>query len=221
MIRIILADDHPVVRDGVKVLLSLESDMIVVGEADDAPATIQSVASHQPDVLLLDLKMPGFEELDLIARVLKASRKTRILVYSGIQSEATIVAALRAGASGYCLKSGSPEELVRGIRELAVGRTFLGSALHSVCRKPVGSAVEDPFDSLTDRELATLRLASVGLSNTEIAKQMQISPRTVEHHRASVMQKLSLRSHSHLVLYAMRRGMIHMDEGEASSAFRD
>ena len=207
-ITIVLADDHAVVRSGLRLLLERAGGMRVVSEAGDAEAALRTVLGHKPAVLVLDLNMPGpLTSLDAIPRVAEASPGTRVVVLTMQEDPEFARHALRAGAAGYVLKEAADSELVEAVRRAAAGETYLnprlGAALAAAPPEPAG-----PPDDLTDREVEVLRLIALGHTNTEIAAQLYLSVRTVETHRAHIQQKLRLSTRAELVRYALERGLL-------------
>lgn len=212
MIRIILADDHQVVRKGFKALLSLEPDMEIVGEAGDGLDTIKLVEQLHPDILVLDLMMAGITGLEVIRQLSKKNSKIGTVILSMHSNEAYVLEALRSGAKAYILKESPPEELVKAIREVNAGRRYLSAplserAIAAYTQKTEVKTVE-PYDQLTTREREILQLAAQGHTNNEIASRLYISPRTVETHRTNLMRKLSLHNHSQLIQFAILHGLI-------------
>jgi two-component system response regulator NreC len=206
-ITIVLADDHQVVRAGLRLLLQGEEGMHVVGEVGDAEAALRMVAARRPDVLVLDLNMPGETSLSAIPRVPEASDRTRVVVLTMQDDPAWAREAMQAGASGYVLKEAADEELVAAVRAAADGQTYLnprlGAKLAATPPAPSG-----PPDDLTDREVDILRLIALGHTNTEIAAQLYLSVRTVESHRAHIQQKLGRTTRAELVRYALDHGFV-------------
>jgi DNA-binding NarL/FixJ family response regulator len=212
MTRIALADDHPIVRQGLRSLLEKEPGFSVVGEASDGLKVADLVDKTQADVLVLDLLMPGLGGLDVARDVARRSPKTRIVVLSMHSSEAFVLQALRNGASAYVLKDASMTELVTAVRQVLAGRRYLSfrlseRAIEAYINRADGGAV-DIYETLTAREREVLHLAAEGLSNPAIGKRLNISVRTAEAHRAHIMQKLGLRNRTELIAYALRRGLI-------------
>ena len=212
MTRIVLADDHPIVRQGLRSLLEKEPAFSVVGEASDGLKVADLVEETKADVLVLDLLMPGLGGLDVIREVVRRSAKTRIVVLSMHSSEAFVLRALRNGASAYVLKDSSTTELVMAVRQVQAGGRYLSSrlserAIESYIDRADRGAV-DIYETLTTREREVLHLAAEGLSNPAIGDRLHISPRTAELHRAHIMQKLGLRNRTELIAYALRRGLI-------------
>jgi two-component system response regulator NreC len=212
MTRILLADDHPIVREGLRSLLEKEPGFSVVGETADGLKVADLVEKTQAEVLVLDLLMPGLGGLDVAREVARRSPKTRIVVLSMHSSEAFVLRALRNGASAYVLKDSSMTELVRAVREVLAGRRYLSSrlserAIETYINRADGGAV-DIYETLTTREREVLHLAAEGLSNPAIGERLHISARTAEVHRAHIMEKLGLRNRTDLIAYALRRGLI-------------
>ncbi len=212
MIKIVLADDHQIVRKGFKALLSVEPDFKIVGEAGDGFETVKQVEQLQPDVLVLDLMMAGINGLEVTRQLIKKNNKLGIVILSMHSNEAYVLDALRSGARAYILKESPPEELVTAIREVHNGRRYLSSplterAIDAYTQKTEVQTV-DPYEQLTTREREVLQLAAQGHTNNEIATHLYISPRTVETHRTNLMRKLSLHNHAQLIQYAFQRGLI-------------
>ncbi|MBW8012131.1 MAG: response regulator transcription factor [Chloroflexi bacterium] len=220
MIKILVADDHPVVRKGLVALLDTKEDFSVVGEAADGIEAVELADRLKPDVLILDMMMPGFNGLEVTRQVSELSPKTNIIILSIQSSEAYVLNALRAGAIGYVLKNSPPDILAEAVRSAAAGRFFLGPplserAVEIYIQKSRGEdsevAPDDPYESLTRREREILHLVVDGSTSTEIAKRLSISPRTVETHRANFMRKLNLHKKSELFNFALERGILHRD----------
>lgn len=214
-ITIVLADDHHVVRQGLRSLLETEPDLQVVGEASDGLEAIQLVENLHPDILVLDLMMRGMNGLEVAREVGKRSTGTRIVILSMYDNEAYVLGALRAGAKAYVLKESSSDELVQAIREAIIGHRYLSSslserAIDAYMQKVEGNAL-DPYDTLTSREREVLHLAAQGCTNAEMAVRLFISRRTVEAHRANMMQKLGLHTQTDLIRYALQRGILPPD----------
>jgi DNA-binding NarL/FixJ family response regulator len=214
-LRLVLADDHPVVREGLRALLDSEPDFEVVGQAQNGDEVVALVAHLQPDLVVLDLMMAGRSGLDVTQELTEGSPETRVLILSMHASEAYVLEALRRGASGYALKQAEPSELARGIREVAAGRRYLSPplserALEAYTRRAAEPA--DAYDSLSQREREVLKLVAEGETNAAIGEHLCISTRTVETHRAHVMKKLGLRTHVELAVYAVRRGIVPQEQ---------
>lgn len=212
MIKIILADDHQVVRKGLKALLSSDPDFEITGEAGDGLETVKMAEELQPDVLVLDLMMPGINGLEVTRQMNKKNPRIGIVILSMHSNEAYVLEALRSGAKAYILKESPPEELVRAIKEVSAGRRYLSAPLTERAIEAYTQKTEtkpmDPFNQLTTRELEILQLAAQGNTNSEIAARLFISPRTVETHRTNLMRKLNLLNHSQLIQFAIQHGII-------------
>lgn len=214
MITIVLADDHPVVRQGLRVLLEAEPDFAIVGEVADGLEVAPLVERLKPNVLVLDLMLPGLNGLEVTRQVHQRTPQTRVIILSMYGNEAYVLEALRKGAAGYVLKAASGAELVRGVREVIAGRRYLSpplsdSAIEAYVERGK-TAPLDAYETLTTREREVLHLAAEGRSNTEVAARLGISARTAETHRANLMRKLGLHSQTELVRYAIQRGIIPM-----------
>lgn len=215
MTTIVIAEDHHVVRDGLRALLAAQKDFQLVGEAADGLEAAQLVEKLQPDVLVLDLTLPRLHGLEVARQVKKSSPKTRVLILSMHANEAYVLEALRNDAAGYLLKDSTGAELVRAVRDVVAGRRYLSGSLSELAiqayiqRKTTDTA-QDMYEALTDREREVLHLAAEGLNNPDIAGKLFISPRTAETHRANVMRKLNFRTQTDLVRFAIRRGILPM-----------
>jgi DNA-binding NarL/FixJ family response regulator len=215
-LSIVLADDHPVVLLGMRTLLEPEPDFSIVGEAGDGLETTRLVERLQPDVLVLDLMMPGLNGLEALRIVRQRSSRTRVVVLSMHSSNAFVAEALKNGATGYVLKGSCEEDLVRAVREVGAGRRFLSAP---VTERAIEAYIEqsrsaelDPHETLTPREREVLQLAAEGKTSSETAARLHVSHRTVENHRANLMRKLGLQNQSELVRYALRRRLIPLEE---------
>ena len=206
-ITIVIADDHRVVRSGLRLLLDSEEDFEVLAESGDVPSTERRVAAHHPDVLILDLNMSGDSSLASIPRLRQDVPDTQIVVLTMQSDPAFAREALRAGAIGYVLKEAADTELVQAVRLAAAGRTYLtpelGARLAAEPAAPAG-----PPDDLSARELEVLRLIALGHTNGEIAEQLCLSVRTVESHRAHLQRKTGRTSRADLVAYARDHGLL-------------
>lgn len=212
-ITIVLGDDHKIVLRGLRALLEAQPGFQVIGEATDGLKVAGLVERLKPDVLVLDLVMPGLGGFDVTRRLAKRQPKTHIVILSMYSSEAHVAEALRSGASAYVLKDASAEDLVTAIREAAADRRFLSAPfsndlIESFLSRPGGI---DPYDTLTPREREVLHLVAEGLTSGAIASRLFISPRTAESHRANLMRKLGLRSRTDLVRFAFQRGLVPLE----------
>jgi two-component system, NarL family, response regulator NreC len=207
-ITIVLADDHVVVRSGLRMVLERAGGFEVVSEAGDANAALRTVLGHKPAILVLDLNMPGeLTSLEAIPRVREVSPATRVVVLTMQDDPEFARRALRAGAAGYVLKEAADDELVEAVRSVAAGGTYLNPRLGAMlaAAPPERSG---PPDDLTDREVEVLRLIALGHTNAEIAQELYLSVRTVESHRAHIQQKLGRSTRAELVRYALDHGFV-------------
>jgi two-component system response regulator NreC len=210
-ITLVLADDHTVVRSGLRLLLEAEGDMRVLSEAGDVEGAIRAVLGHKPHVLVLDLNMPGAStSLEAMPRFSEASPETRVVVLTMQEDPQFAREALRNGALGYVLKEAADAELVEAIRRAAAGETYLNPRLGAALAAAPPDATGPP-DDLSEREAEVLRLIALGHTNTEIGKQLFLSVRTVESHRAHIQQKLRVSSRAQLVQYALEHDMLSGD----------
>jgi two-component system response regulator NreC len=215
---IVLGDDHKIVLRGLRALLDGQFGFSVIGEATDGLKVTSLVERLKPDVLVVDLMMPGLSGFDVTRRVAKRFPKTHVVILSMYSSEAHVVEALRSGAMAYVLKDASAEELVSAIREAAMGRRFLSAPfsndfIETYLNRPGGI---DPYETLTPREREVLHLVAEGHTSVEIAGRLFISPRTAESHRANLMRKLGLRSRTDLVRFAFQRGIVPLETSGAT-----
>jgi two-component system, NarL family, response regulator NreC len=215
-LSIVLADDHQVVRSGLRTLLEADLGAQIVGEAADGLEAVQLVEHLQPDILIVDLMMPGLTGLEVARRVRQRSRQIGIIVLSMHAAESYVREALRAGATGYVLKESPAAEVVQAVRAAAEGRRFLSPALSERLIdsyiQQSSTTTEDPYELLTDREREVLYLAALGQTGPEIAERLSLSVRTVENYRAGVLRKLDLHNQTDLVRYAIKRGIIALDD---------
>jgi DNA-binding NarL/FixJ family response regulator len=210
VIRVVVADDHAIVRAGVRAVLTGESDIVVVGEAADAASTIESVERHRPDLVLVDLSMPGSCGADIVSRIRRRFATTKILVLTMHATTESVTAALDAGAHGYVVKGSGLEDLVFALRAVAGGERFLDATASKRVAEADDAAVTSTgeLDQLTPREREVMRLVATGCTNREIARLLAISPKTVDTHRTSLMRKLDLHDVQALTRLAMRRGLV-------------
>src|SRR5579872_4978456 len=212
MIRILIADDHGIVRTGLKLLLDRISEMEVVGEAADGREAVRLAAELQPDIVIMDIAMPLLNGLQA-AQVIRENARTGVIFLSMHTDESYIVKALDAGARGYLLKDNADEDIERAIRSVAVGKPFFSPVdcpgmLEDDVRLMRKRGVQDSYDLLTEREREILQLLAEGKSNKEAAAVLNLRPYTVETHRTNMMQKLGLHNTAEIVLYAVRKGII-------------
>lgn len=215
-IRILIVDDHGVVRRGLRTLLVLEADFDIVGEANDGVKAIEAAERLGPDVVLLDLEMPRLDGVQSIPRILEVSPGSKILVLTGFANDEKVFPAIKAGALGYLLKDSSPEELIAAIRDVNRGE----SRLHPQIARKVLDELSHPADRpktsdpLTPREVEVIRLMALGLGNQEIADELVIGESTVRNHVSSILGKLHLANRTQAALYALRRGLASLDESD-------
>lgn len=213
-IRVLIVDDHMVVRTGIRALLTTEPDIAVVGEACDGSQAIGEAARLQPDVILMDLVMPGVDGISAIEQIVAGQPSARILVLTSFEADDKVFPAIRAGALGYTLKDFGPGELVRAIQRVYRG----DSSLHpTIARKVLQELANPPkrpptADPLTEREVEVLRLVARGESNQEIAASLGIGEGTVRRHVSAILSKLRLASRTQAALYALREGLASLDE---------
>ena len=214
-VTILLADDHQVVRQGLRALLEVEPDFQVVGEAGNGLEAVQLVERLKPNVLILDLMMPDLNGLEVARQISQRAAETRIVVLSMHSNEAYVLEAMRNGASCYVLKDSSGADLVLAVREAIANRRYLSPPLSTraidAYVEKAQTAAMDPYETLTTREREVLQLAAQGLTNAEIATRLSISPRTAETHRANVMRKLALNTQIDMIRFALKRGILPMD----------
>ena len=214
-IRVLIADDHAILREGVRALLRLSDDIEVVGEASDGREAIEACQRLEPDVVLLDINMPGLGGLEAAMTIRKESPRTRILVLTQYDDREYVARFLKLGVSGYVLKKTAGVELASAIRSVHRGGLVLDPevARQALNEPPAASAAagEDPYESLTPREKQVLRLVAEGHSNKEIAEELDISVKTAMSHREHVMEKLGFHSRTELIKFALRKGVIRMD----------
>jgi two-component system response regulator NreC len=212
----VLADDHAVVRAGLRALLERSGEFTVLSEAEDVEAAVRSVLGHKPDVVVLDLNMPGtLTSLQAIPEMATASPNTRVVILTMQENPDLARQSLRAGAAGYVLKDAGDDELVAAIKEVARGGTYLNPSLGAALAAAPPAAHGRP-DDLTEREVQVLRLLALGHTNAEIGDQLFLSMRTVEAHRSRIQQKLNRFSRAELVRYAFDHGLLTDEGGPAA-----
>lgn len=212
-IRILLVDDHAIFRAGLRVLLELYPDYEVVGEAGDGREALAQVRDLSPDIVLMDIAMPGLDGLTATRLILEENPQCKVIVLTQLENREYITPALKVGAAGYVLKRAADEELIRAIRAAYQGQAYLdpevtGIVVDDYCRHLDGTLGGDPYETLTDREREVLILTAKGHTNREIAELLYISPKTVDFHRTNLMRKLGLHKRTELTRYAIRRGLI-------------
>jgi two-component system, NarL family, response regulator NreC len=213
-VRIVIADDHTIMRSGLRLLLEREPDFVVVGEAGDGRAATEAVEQHSPDVVVLDIAMPNLNGIEAAARITASHPKTAIIILSMHSDETYVLRALRVGARGYLLKDSAESDLIAAVRTVMKGRTFFSPAISNMLVEDYIRAirergVDDSYELLTSRERELLQLVAEGKTTKEIAAELSLSASTVDTHRGNIMRKLNVNSLAELVLYATRRGIIH------------
>ena len=212
-VRILLADDHTLVRQGLRKLLEERPDWEVIAEAGDGREAVRLAEQHKPDVAILDVAMPLLNGIEATRQITKRVPSTRVLVLSMHADEAYVTQILQAGATGYLLKDSADVDLLKAVGEAALGRSFFSPAIARVMlddyvRQLADKGVTDRYESLSEREREIFQLIAEAKTNKEIAALLNVSPSTVETHRAHIMEKLDLHSAAEIVLYAVRRGVI-------------
>lgn len=213
-IRVFVAEDHVVVRAGLVALIATEDGLEVVGQASDGLEAVQKVRECQPDVILMDLGMPKLDGIGAITAIRQEHPKARVLVLTSFIEDEKVFAALKAGALGYLLKESSPDDLLRGIRAVHRGESWLhptiAAKLVRELSAPQAAPLEDP---LTERELEVLRLVAQGLANKVIADRLNITERTARTHVSNILEKLHLANRTQATLYAIKKGIVENPEG--------
>jgi len=202
-ISVLIVDDHPVVRQGLRVLLEVQDGITVAGEAADGPAALAQAAEHAPDVILLDLKLPGLDGLAVLAELTAQQSPSRVLVLTSVTEPSSAVAAVRAGAAGVLYKDVDPDALVRAIRAVHDGHLLLAPEAAGSLLRPAGGGRGGP-DALTSREREVLAELARGRSNREIARDLHVSEKTVKTHVSSVLAKLGVQDRTQAALIAVR-----------------
>jgi NarL family two-component system response regulator LiaR len=209
-ISVLIADDHPVVRRGLRTFLELQDDMRVAGEAADGREAVAEVERLLPDVVLMDLVMPGVDGIEAIRRIRALSPSTKVIVLTSFSEDDKVFPSIKAGAAGYLLKDVEPQELGRAIRSVHAGEGLLHPTVAArLMRELAGD--RDEADTLTDREQEVLRLIARGLSNKAIAAELVVSEKTVKTHVSNILAKLHLADRTQAALYAVKRRLVELD----------
>jgi len=215
-ISIVLADDHTILRQGLRALLEAEADFSVVADTGDGLEVLGLVDTFHPNIVVLDLEMPGVKGLEVTRQIQKQHKETRVVILSMYAKEAYVLEALKNGASGYVLKGSEVQDLILAIRRAISGQRYLSPPLSEraidVYLESATGQILDPFETLTNRERQILHLAAEGFSSTEIANRLVISTRTVETHRSRMMRKLGLKNQVDLIRYSIKTGIISLEE---------
>jgi len=214
-VTLILADDHPIVRQGLRHLLEGEPGFLILAEAGDGLEALRLVELLKPKILIVDMMMPGLNGLEVLRRVKKISPSTRTIVLSMQSADAYVVEALKNGAAGYVLKETGPSELVKAVQEVNLGNQFLSAKLSERFQnsgREIQDTPLDAYETLTAREREIFQMTVEGLTSQEIGEKLMISPRTVEIHRSNLTAKLGIKNQSDLIRLAIKRGIISMDE---------
>jgi two-component system response regulator NreC len=212
-IRLLIGDDHTLVRQGLRKILEERSDWTVVAEVGDGRQAVTQALELKPDVAILDVGMPLLNGIDAAQQIVRRLPETRVLILSMHSDEAYVTRALQAGAKGYMLKDSADQDLLRAVAAVAAGQSFFSPAvaklmLDDYVRRVAGTKATDRYASLSEREREIFQLVAEGRTNREVAEILSISPATVETHRAHILQKLDVHNTAELVLYAVRRGII-------------
>lgn len=213
MTRILLADDHGIVRQGLRAVLARDTSLEVIGESGDGREAVRLAEALQPNVVIMDISMPQLNGIEAAKQIVKASPRTHIIILSMHSDETYLIRALQAGVKGYLLKESAEEDLIRAVRTVAQGKTFFSPAvtnalLADYMRDMQQRNLRDSYDLLTEREREVLQLLAEGRSNKEAATVLDVSTNTVETHRTNLMQKLGLHNTAEIVLYAVRKKII-------------
>lgn len=215
--KVLIADDHALVREGARQALQGLPDAEVVGLAEDGESALRLAQRHRPDVLLLDISMPGLNGIDVIPLLKRTCPQTRIVVLSIHQKEVFVQQALAAGALGYVLKTAPISDVINAVRAVAKGNYFLSAKIEAAVvsgyvKKPDALPAQHGYDTLTEREQQVFRLVVQGRSNRQIGELLALSPRTVEKHRAAILHKLDVRDTVDMVRYAVKLGILDPDD---------
>jgi two-component system, NarL family, response regulator NreC len=212
-LRLALADDHTIMRSGLRLLLERESDFSIVGEAGDGREVIEIVEAQSPDIVIMDVAMPNLNGIEAARRITSSHPRTAIIILSMHSDESYVLRALNAGARGYLLKDSAESDLISAVRAVSEGKAFFSPAISKLLvedyvRQLRQRGVEDSYELLTPRERELLQLVAEGKTTKEAATVLNLSPHTVDTHRANLMRKLNLNSLPELILYAVRKGVI-------------
>jgi DNA-binding NarL/FixJ family response regulator len=220
-IRVLVVDDHPVVRRGIKSLLAEENDIEVVGEATNGKEAIQQVSLLDPDVILMDLVMPEMNGVEAIQKITSTHHEARILVMTSFAADDKVFPSIKAGALGYLLKDSDPEDLVRMIHQVYRGELSIHPAIARKVIQELNRPVEEPLtpDPLTEREVEILQLIAQGVENKEIARRLVLREATVRTHVSNILSKLHLANRVQATLYALRKGITTLEDNSENAEF--
>ena len=214
-VTILVVDDHPIVRQGLRRLLEAESEFRVVGEAEDGIEALQLIERLKPDILVLDMMMPSLNGLEVLRRIKNISPTTRTIILSMQSADAYVFESLKNGAAGYVLKETGPSELVNAVREVIQGNQYLSAKLSKKLQNSGQKLMDTPsdaYETLTTREREILQMTVEGGTSQEIGEKLMISPRTIEVHRSNLMNKLGLHNQTELIRFAIKRGILSLDD---------
>jgi two-component system response regulator NreC len=217
--RVLIADDHPIMRAGVRLMLENESDIEIVGEADNGLKAVEMAKALHPDVVIMDISMPDLDGFEATRRIVQTLPQTRVLVLTMYDSEEHFFEILKAGAVGYVPKKAAPTDLIAALRSVHAGGVFIyptvaRSLVNDFLRRADNTPEQESLGGLSDRERQVLRMIAEGVSNREIAEALVLSVKTVERHRANIMEKLGLHNRTALVKYAIRKGLVDIKDAE-------
>jgi DNA-binding NarL/FixJ family response regulator len=210
LITVFVADDHAMVREALADTLDREPDIQVVGQCGEGLAVVPEVRKRKPDVVVLDITMPGLNGLDICRELVRKLKGVAVLMLTMHDNEEFVATAVRHGASGYLLKEAAGDELVEAVRRVARGELYLGPGIHRSALQQGGDEQADPYDRLTTRERQVLQLIAEGRTNPQIAEQLELAVKTVDTHRTRLMRKLDIHDQTSLVKYALRRGIVSL-----------
>jgi DNA-binding NarL/FixJ family response regulator len=213
LIRILLADDHTILRKGLRLLLERETDFAVISEASNGREAVDAVGRDTPDVVIMDIAMPSMNGIEATKRISQDFPKTAVIILSVHSDEAYVLRALKSGARGYLLKDSAEIDLIQAVRAVAAGKAYFSPAVSKILaddyvRQMREQGTEDPYDLLTARERELLQLIAELKATKDIAELLGLSPHTIDTHRSNLMQKLNIHSIPEVILYAVRRGVI-------------